>query len=185
MASDHGFGAYGSLTSLPIGADAPSTVNAVVEVPQGSSNKIEYDEKLGAFVLDRVLYSPMHYPGDYGFIPSTLAADGDPLDVLVIVTHPTFPGVVISVRPIGYLQMSDEKGEDQKVLAVPTVDPRFAEHQDVGDLPAHIRIEIEHFFAIYKELEGKAVTIGAWHGRDETLALIQEAVDRFAAVVRE
>lgn len=185
MARDHGRGTFNAPTHLSIGADAPRTVNAVVEVPQGSSNKIEYDEKLGAFALDRVLYSPMHYPGDYGFIPSTLAADGDPLDVLVLVTHPTFPGVVISVRPIGYLQMSDEKGEDQKVLAVPTVDPRFAEHQDVSDMPAHVRAEIEHFFAIYKELEGKTVTIGAWRDRTQALALIEEAVDRFAALVRE
>lgn len=105
--------AHTRLDRLPVGNDAPRQVNAVVEVPQGSSIKVEYAPELGAFVLDRALYSPMHHPGDYGFIPSTLAADSDPLDVLVLVTHPTFPGAVISVRPIGYLEMTDDKGEDQ------------------------------------------------------------------------
>lgn len=167
------------LDRLPVGNDAPRAVNVVIEVPQGSSNKYEYAPGLGAFVLDRVLYSPMHYPGDYGFIPSTLAADGDPLDVLVFVTHPTFPGVVITVRPIGYLEMTDDKGEDQKVLAVPTTDPRFAEYQDVTDVPAHAKAEVEHFFSIYKELEGKQVTIGEWRDRDAARLLIQGAVRRF------
>ena len=110
---------------LPIGDKAPDVVNEVTEVPMGSANKYEYDPELQVFTLDRVLFSPMHYPGDYGFLPSTLADDGDPVDVLVLMDQPTFSGAVLQVRPLGYLEMSDEKGRDQKVLAVPVGNPRF------------------------------------------------------------
>src|SRR5438874_9747419 len=118
-------------TKLPIGDHAPDKVNAVIEIPQGSVNKYEYDKQLQVFRLDRTLHSPVHYPGDYGFIPSTLALDGDPLDVLVLVEAPSFPGCVIEVRPIGVLRMIDKGERDSKVLAVSAGDPRYAEVKNV------------------------------------------------------
>ena len=122
-------------------SDGPGTVQAFVEIPRGSRNKYEYDEETATFHLDRVLYSSVHYPTDYGFIPGTLAPDGDHLDVLVLVEEPTFPGCMIEVRPLGGLDMSDEKGSDFKVLAVPVGDPRFDPYQaleDVGSLMASL-----------------------------------------------
>ncbi len=116
---------------LPTGDGAPQIVNVVVEVPAGTRNKVEYDPVLEVFRVDRVLYSPIHYPGDYGFLPSTLSPDGDALDVLVLVTDPTFTGCVLSARPIGLLDMRDEAGADEKVLAVPETDPRFEEIEDL------------------------------------------------------
>lgn len=169
-----------NLFHLPPGPDAPNVVNAVIEVPLGSSNKYEYDEEYGIFRLDRVLYSPMHYPGDYGFVPSTLADDGDPVDVLVLMGGATFPGCVLSVRPLGYLEMSDEKGGDQKLLAVPVHDPRFDGNRHLDTISRHRLREIEHFFNIYKELEGKQTTVDGWRGLDETHALIRTAIDAFA-----
>lgn len=134
---------------LPVGQDAPRIVNAVIEIPGNTRNKVEYDPELGVFCIDRVLYSPVRYPGDYGFIPGTLSPDGDALDVLVLVTEPTFTGCVMSVRPIGMLEMTDEAGTDEKILAVPENDPRYQEIHDLGDLPHHIAKEIEYFFNIY------------------------------------
>lgn len=172
----------GNLYYLPTGENAPELVQAVIEVPLGSSNKYEYDPEFGIFRLDRVLYSPMHYPGDYGFIPSTLADDGDPVDVLVLVSRPTFPGAVLQVRPLAYLEMSDEKGRDQKVLAVPADDPRYDNNRSIDSISPHRLHEIEHFFNIYKELEGKTTTVDGWRGIEETYALIQDAVQNFKRV---
>jgi inorganic pyrophosphatase len=166
---------------LPPGEGAPDIVNAVIEVPMGSSNKYEFDPEYGTFRLDRVLYSPMHYPGDYGFVPGTLADDGDPVDVLVLMGGATFPGCVLSVRPLGYLEMSDEKGGDQKLLAVPVHDPRFDGNRHLDTISRHRLREIEHFFNIYKELEGKQTTVDGWRGLDETHALIREAIEMFGA----
>lgn len=168
-----------NLLALPIGKNAPHEVHAVIEVPQGSTNKYEYDPDLNVVMLDRVLYSAMYYPGDYGFIPSTLADDGDPVDVVVLMSFPTLPGVVMNVRPLGFLEMSDEKGRDQKVLAVPVDDPRFADYQELSDVPSHKLEEIAYFFDRYKDLEGKEVTIGAWSGKAETLAMIEESMVAF------
>src|SRR5438045_9363637 len=120
------------LLSLPIGDNAPAEVNAIIKIPRGETNKYEYDKRLKLFRLDRNLYSPVHYPGDYGFIPSTLALDGDPLDVLVLVEAPSFPGCVMEVRPIGVLRMIDKGERDSKVLAVSAADPRYAEVKDVS-----------------------------------------------------
>ncbi|HKI58352.1 MAG TPA: inorganic diphosphatase [Trueperaceae bacterium] len=170
-----------SLIDMSPGEQAPHAVNAVVEVPFGSSNKYEYDPQLGVFRLDRVLYSPMHYPGDYGFIPGTLADDGDPVDILVLMTRPTFPGAVIRARPLGYLEMSDEKGRDQKVLAVPVDDPRYDSNRHLDTVSRHRLREIEHFFAIYKELEGKETHVDGWHGMDETHALIRSTIEAYEA----
>lgn len=166
-----------SLAEIPVGADAPRIVHVVVEIPKGSRNKVEYDAGLGAFRLDRVLYSPIHYPGDYGFIPSTLSADGDALDILVLVSEPTFTGCVLSARPIGLLRMTDEKGSDEKILAVPEMDPRYAEVKDLSDLGGHLIREIEHFFEIYKELEGKETAVLGWEEVAKAFEVIRSAME--------
>lgn len=168
-----------NMIDITPGEQAPHLVHAVIEVPMGSANKYEYDPELGVFRLDRVLYSPMHYPGDYGFVPGTHAEDGDPIDVLVLVTSATFTGAVLRVRPLGYLEMADEKGRDQKVLAVPADDPRYDAHRHIDSIPRHRLREIEHFFRIYKELEGKHTEVEDWHGLDATHRLIREAMDAY------
>lgn len=167
------------LYNLPTGSNVPETVHALVEVPKGSSNKYEYDPELDLIRLDRVLYSAMHYPGDYGFVPSTLAEDGDPVDVVVLVGRPSFPGALLDVHPLGFLEMSDEKGRDQKILAVPTTDPRFAHHKSLKDVGGHYLREIENFFAVYKQLEGKETVVEDWHDVGEAHRLILECVERF------
>ena len=134
----------------------------IVEIPKNSGNKYEYDSDLGVFRLDRALYSPMHYPGDYGFIPGTLADDGDPLDVLALVEEPSFPGCLIEVRPVGILNMVDNEEADQKIVAVPNRNPRYDEVHTMDQIFPHVRREIEHFFTIYKELEGKKTQMQGW-----------------------
>lgn len=151
--------------SLPIGERAPVIVNAVVEIPSGSSNKCEYDVHLGVFRLDRVLYSPVHYPADYGFIPSTLAEDGDPLDILILISHPTFPGCLVESRPVAMLNMVDDKGVDEKILAVAGGDPRYQRIEDLTSVEPHVLKEIEHFFNVYKNLEGRTSLTSGWSNR--------------------
>lgn len=151
---------------------------ALVEVPKGSRNKYEYDEASGQLRLDRVLYSPLHYPADYGFVVGTLAEDGDHLDALIVTYEPTFPGCLVPVRPVGVLDMRDEKGRDQKILAVPTVDPRFAEVADLSHLAKHFLAEIEHFFQVYKTLEAKDTEIYGWAGAEEAQRILAEARGR-------
>jgi inorganic pyrophosphatase len=154
--------------------DNPNSLMAFVEIPRGSRNKYEYDEATRSFRLDRVLYSSVHYPTDYGFIPETLAPDGDHLDALILVEEPTFPGCMIEIRPIGGLDMSDEKGSDFKVLAVPVGDPRFAHVNSLEDLGQHWLREIETFFDTYKLLEPKQTNVLGWHGIDETRQVIAD-----------
>lgn len=168
-----------NLYHLELGSDAPDTVTCVIEVPGNSTNKYEYDPELGIFKLDRVLYSPMHYPGDYGFLPGTLAEDGDPVDVLVLSNFPTFPGTVLRGRPLAFLEMSDEKGRDQKILAVPVDDPRFDNNRHISSISPHRLREIEHFFEIYKELEGKDTKVEDWHGIEATHSMILKARDAY------
>ncbi len=158
--------------TLPIGDNAPEEVHAVIEIPRGSSNKYEYDPALGVFKLDRPLYSPLFYPFDYGWIPQTLAEDGDPLDVLVIGSHPTFTGCVVTCRPLGVLMMHDEKGGDEKILARISHDPRYHGVRCLDHVSGHILKEIEHFFEVYKKLEEKIVTIGAWRDVEDAQELI-------------
>ncbi len=165
-----------NLHDIDPGPRAPEVVHVVVEIPRGSRNKIEYDATLGAFRLDRVLYASVYYPGDYGFIPGTLAPDGDPLDVLVLVSEPTFSGCVLAARPIGVLDMRDEKGVDEKVLAVPVRDPRFDETLDLPDLPRHLLEEVEYFFDIYKELEHKVSATGGWAGAERAHRIIERDI---------
>ena len=139
-----------------------SVVEAIVEIPRGSRNKYEIDHATGAIRLDRVLFSSVHYPTDYGFIPNTKSADGDPLDVLILVEEPTFPGCRVQTRPIGVLLMRDEKGLDEKILGVPLADPRFSDIKDIDHVQKHWLIEIENFFNTYKLLEKKEADVEAW-----------------------
>jgi inorganic pyrophosphatase len=161
--------------------DDPTTVSAFIEIPRGSRNKYEYDEATRSFRLDRVLYSSVHYPTDYGFIPNTLAEDGDHLDILVVVHEPTFPGCLVPARVLGGLDMADEKGSDFKVLAVPTVDPRFAHVETLGQLGGHWLREIETFFATYKLLEPKQTEVLGWHDAAEACDVIDACRGRYAA----
>jgi len=149
-------------------------VDAIVEIPRGSRNKYEFNPATGAIHLDRVLSSSVHYPGDYGFILGTRCPDGDPLDVLILVEEPTFPGCRVGVRPIGILIMQDEGGEDEKILGVPVADPRFEEVTDVSVLPHHWLVEVENFFATYKALEGKSVATEGWKGAREANRILAE-----------
>src|ERR1700683_3717176 len=144
---------------LPIGDRSPEVFRAVIEIPKDGTNKFEYDKELHVFKLDRNLYSPVHYPGDYGFIPSTLSDDGDPLDVLVLVPYASFPGCVQEVRPIGLLEMMDQGVLDEEGLAVGKNNPRFANIWNYTDIYPHMLKEITHFFSIYKDLKGNRVEI--------------------------
>jgi inorganic pyrophosphatase len=164
---------------LPIGTEAPRLVNAVIEIPRDSVNKYEYDKDLHVFRLDRTLFSPVHYPGDYGFIPRTLGLDGDPLDVLVLVEAPSFPGCLMEVRPIGVLRMMDQGRSDEKILAVAQSDPLYREVKEYSEVFTHTLHEIEHFFAIYKSLEGKKTEISGWSGADAARNIISEGRQRF------
>jgi inorganic pyrophosphatase len=155
-------------------------VEATIEIPRGSRNKYEYDHERGVYRLDRVLYSSVHYPTDYGFVEGTLAEDGDPLDVLVIVEEPTFTGCHVRVRPIGTLDMRDEKGPDEKILAVPVDDPRFDGVDDLGQLQEHWTKEIATFFRGYKELQELPVEVRGWHDSATAWRMIEEAQRRAA-----
>jgi inorganic pyrophosphatase len=150
-------------------------VEALIEIPRGSRNKYEYDEERGVIRLDRVLYSSVHYPTDYGFILDTLAPDGDRLDILVITHEPTFPGCHVEARLIGGLDMYDEKGSDFKVLAVPTRDPRFDDTRSLDGLESHWLREIETFFKTYKLLEEKVTEVLGWHTAEEAWAMVEQS----------
>ncbi|WP_116214687.1 inorganic diphosphatase [Streptomyces olivoreticuli] len=160
--------------------------DVVVEIPQGSRNKYEMDHERGRIRLDRLLFTSTRYPADYGFVEETLGADGEPLDALVLAGEPTFPGVVIRCRAIGMYRMRDEQGEDDKVLCVPANDPRHEHMRDLRHLPEYDRLEIQHFFEVYKELEpGKSVDSGAcWADRAAAEAEITASVERAAAAKR-
>ena len=165
-----------NLYHLPPGPDPPHIVNAIIEISRGGHNKYEYDPKLGLFKLDRVLYSAVHYPAAYGFIPGTIAEDGDPVDILVITGEPTFTGCLIEARPVGLFRMRDEKGEDEKILSVPVADPHHNEIRRLSQVRTHFLREVEHFFRIYKELEGKTVETIGWEDREAAFTVIQEAI---------
>jgi inorganic pyrophosphatase len=170
---------YPSLYDLDPGPDCPELVRMIVEIPRNSSNKYEYDGKLGIFRLDRSLYSPMHYPGDYGFIPGTLAEDNDPMDVLVLVQEPSFTGCLIEVRPVGVLNMVDSDEGDQKVLAVPNRNPRYDQIHTLDQIFPHVRREVEHFFTIYKELQGALTRMDGWGGPREARKAIVASRERY------
>ena len=163
------------------GPNPPEVVTAVIEIPAKSRNKYELDKETGLLKLDRVLYSSVHYPGDYGFIPRTLHEDNDPMDILVRINEPTFPGCMIETRPIGVLRMLDKGEPDDKVLAVPVHDPFHGEYHDIADMPQHYLKEVEHFFRIYKDLEGKRVEIIGWEKSESAMRLIDESIARYEA----
>ena len=154
-------------------------LNVVIEVPKGSRIKYELDKETGLIKVDRVLYSPMHYPANYGFTPRTLWHDGDPLDVLVIGHEQLVPGCLIEARPIGTLAMTDSGDDDVKILAVPVEDPRFRNVHDVRDIDPHTLEEISHFFKVYKDLQKKKVDVGEWSGKEKALDQIQESFDLY------
>jgi len=151
------------------------TVEALVEIPRGSRNKYEWDAHRGILRLDRTLYSSVHYPTDYGFIPETLADDGDELDILVIVEEPSVPGCHVMARPIGVLRMKDDKGIDDKIISVTMADPRLSGVHEFSDIAHHWQREIEHFFTIYKELQNLTVEIRGWAGRSTAWEIIEAA----------
>lgn len=155
------------------------TLAVMIEIPKGSRNKYEYDHARHTIKFDRMLFSAMHYPSDYGFITETLAEDGDPLDALVLVWEPTFPGCVMDVRPVGVFKMRDEKGPDAKILCIPLGDPLWNHIQSLDDVPPHLLKEIEHFFKVYKELEHKKTGVEGWAGLAEALVAIENSQQRY------
>lgn len=156
--------------------------DVVIEIPRGSRNKYEVDHETGRIFLDRVLFTGFVYPVDYGFFENTLGLDGDPLDALVLLEYPLFPGVGVKVRPVGVLNMTDEAGIDSKIVVVPYKDPRWSHIQDIEDVPEHTRAEIEHFFTHYKDLEpGKFVKTEGWGTAAEAETIVHAAIDKLAA----
>ncbi|MEN9219250.1 MAG: inorganic diphosphatase [Thermostichales cyanobacterium BF4_bins_65] len=158
----------------------PGVLNILIEIPGGCKNKYEFDKELGCFALDRVLYASVRYPYDYGFVPNTLAGDGDPLDGMVMMDEPTFPGCVIAARPLGMLQMIDGGDPDEKLLCVPAKDPRYAGYKSLSDVPQHRLDEIAEFFATYKRLEKKETLIQGWQGLEATEAVIAASLANFS-----
>jgi len=154
-------------------------VDVMIEIPKGGRNKYEYDKKLKVIRFNRMLFSAVHYPNDYGFIPQTLARDGDPLDALVLVWEPTFPGCYIESKPIGVFKMKDENGMDEKILCVPLHDPFWNYIEELDDVPPHLLKEIEHFFKVYKDLENKKTRVYGWKGREDAIRVIKESQERF------
>jgi inorganic pyrophosphatase len=163
------------LVGCPLVADR---VHCFVEIPKGSRNKYEWDEELQAIKLDRFLFSSVVYPTDYGFVPDTMGEDGDPLDAMVCVSEPTFPGCMIPVKVIALFRMRDEKGIDDKVVCVPLSDPNWNHMEVLEDLPQPLRDEISHFFAIYKQPQGIHVQVDGWYSKEDALRVIDESRER-------
>jgi inorganic pyrophosphatase len=153
-------------------------INVVVEIPKGSRNKYELDHETGRIRLDRTLFSPVHYPTDYGFVPGSLAEDGDPLDALVLLSEPTFPGCEIQSRIVGMLDMADDAGRDQKLLVVPLTDPQWNHIYRFEEVAPHLLREIEHFFTVYKQLEDKTVEVFGWRDAEVGRRILDEALVR-------
>lgn len=164
------------------GDNLPEEINVIIDIPKGCSNKYEYKEEKGYFELDRVIYSPIFFPFEYGFIPQTSSEDGDALDVVLLLTYPTFSGCLIKARPVGILLMEDEKGIDHKIVAVPLekIDPHFKNIKDIGDINEHLKEEIKVFFEDYKKLEkDKFVKIKGWEKADKAKEIIEKAIERY------
>ena len=157
-------------------------LTCVVEIPKGSRNKYEWDPTLGAVKLDRFVSASVVYPTDYGFVPETLMPDGDALDVLVCVSEPTFPGCIVHTRPVGLFRMADEKGDDDHVVCVPLTDPGWNHIENVDELPAQLRAEISHFFAVYKDLDSDRWSeVRGWGDQAAALETIEQARERFTS----
>lgn len=155
-------------------------LNILIEVPKGSRNKYEYDQELGAIKLDRFLFSSMVYPVDYGMVPNTLGEDGDPLDAMVCVSEPTFPGCLIPSIPIGLFRMVDDGELDDKILCVPSQDPNWNYIRSMDDLATQLQQEISHFFSVYKQPEGKIVDVDGWYPLDAALEVLEKSRKRYA-----
>ena len=169
------------IVALADAGRSPIEIEVVIEIPKGSRNKYEADHETGAIWLDRLLFTATQYPSDYGFVPDTLAEDGDPLDALVVLDEPTFPGCHIRARPVAVFWMRDEKGPDAKLLCVPATDPRADGFRDLPDLPPFLVKEIGHFFEVYKQLEpGKGTETRGWEGREAAEKEVAAAMARFA-----
>ncbi len=166
-------------------AKGKKTFDVLIEIPKGSRNKFEYDFDLKKIRFDRLLFSSMMYPADYGFIPETLALDGDPLDVLVLGTEPTFPMCVMEVKPIGVFHMADEMGNDEKIICVPVSDPIWNTLNDLSDVNPHQVKEIEHFFQVYKDLEKKKVDVGGWGTAEKAYDIVNKCVDRYESSIHK
>jgi inorganic pyrophosphatase len=176
--------ARGSVGEVRSDDSASAPLIAVVEIPKGVRNKYEYDPALGGIKFDRLLMTAATYPTDYGYIADTLGKDGDPLDALVCLTEPTFPGCLIPVKPVGMFKMRDEKGVDDKVICVPLADPNWNRYDRMEELPELLRLEIEQFFSIYKELEHKEVVVGGWCTSEDAVEEIAASRERFARAGR-
>ena len=172
---------------IPSGPNPPKTVHCIVEIPKGSTNKYEFDLDFGALKLDRVLYQAVFYPTEYGIIPQTWnEADHDPLDIMVFSTFPTFPGCILACRPIGVLRMIDSKEQDNKILAVPSHDPRFAEIQELSDLRSHHKKEMKKFFVDYAELQSnKKIKVEGWSNKETAWEIIEKAIKRYQKNFRQ
>lgn len=164
------------IKTLSKGDKYPEVCNVVIEIPRGSHNKYEYDEELDIIKLDRVSYSAMAHPYDYGFIPETRSEDGDHLDAFVLLDASVFPGCLVEARPIGVLHMIDDGEKDEKIIAVPAKDPRFSHIKDLKDISEHTSKEIQHFFEHYKDLQGKKTEIVRWGDREDAVKLMQESI---------
>ena len=160
-------------------AEGEETLIVRIEIPKGSRNKYEYDAELDAIKLDRFLFSSVVYPTDYGFVPDTLSLDGDPLDVMILVSEPTFPGCMIEVKPIGLFRMEDDQGVDDKVLCVPLTDPGWNTLESLDGVSEQLQNEIAHFFTVYKQLEHKKVEIDGWYPCEDALKVLDESRERF------
>lgn len=171
------------IATLPLGENPPKEVYCLVEIPKGCTNKYELDKKHGILKLDRVLYEAVFYPTEYGVIPQTLnKEDGDPMDIMVLSTFPTFPGCLISCRPIGALRLVDSDEEDNKIIAVPADDPRFEEIQDLNDLTDHAKKEIQNFWENYAELQpDKKIRVVGWSGKAKAHQLIETSAKTYQA----
>ena len=157
----------------------PNEFLAVIEIQKGSKQKYELDKKTGLLILDRILYTSTHYPANYGFIPHTLAGDGDPLDVLVLCSESLLPMSLVKVYPIGVITMNDNGSTDEKIIAIPFTDPNYNTYKSIDDLPKHIFDEMQHFFTVYKQLEGKNTAVKTVKGVDEALKIISDSIANY------
>lgn len=164
---------------VDVGEEFPKIVNAVIEIPKDSKLKYELDKKTGLIKLDRFMYSAVHYPGDYGFIPQTYWEDNDPLDILILTGIPVYPGTLVTAKVIGVMHMNDSGESDDKIIAVYDKDPRFAEVNDVKDLPKHTLEEIRHFFETYKQLQKKEVKVMEFKGKDTATKILEKGKELY------
>lgn len=162
-----------------VSAGTAEIMNVIVEIPKFSKNKYEIDKETGLIALDRVMHTAQDYPFDYGFVPQTLFDDGDALDVVLLTTYPLMPGILVKARPVAIMEMIDGGDRDDKIVAVPVDDPRFAEVQDLADLNKHFVKEMSHFFETYKKIQKKEVSVGEWHGKDVAMAAFTKSVEMY------